>query len=278
MRRRDALARDRNEWTRLAARPHGVGIERLLLREPPAIVRGRAGWAADSDGQFWGEPSGVIRADAVTGDFAWAFDVGRPDVKAAPTGWFYARHFNSWSVMSVGRRTGLVTADWQRNARLLRSAASLVRRQFSSPWSRSTGRAETALSFQTTHHDLRDCDVASRRFVRLSPAGRHCPKALLQPTKRGEIFMLDRITGRAIDCGGRAVLESGGERTSSAHATVLDGAAYVQRPRSGRNRHVGITPLDRLWCASGSQRPLSRSVHAPARLTPYIQYPGYRAA
>ncbi len=47
----------------------------------PQIVRGKVVvGGAIMDGQFWGEPSGVIRAfDAVTGRLAWAFDPGRPD-------------------------------------------------------------------------------------------------------------------------------------------------------------------------------------------------------
>ena len=54
-----------------------------LVTSAPTIVRGRivvGGWVAD--GQYWGEPSGVIRGfDAVTGRFAWAFDAGRLDAQ-----------------------------------------------------------------------------------------------------------------------------------------------------------------------------------------------------
>ena len=52
----------------------------------PTVVRGKivlGGYVAD--GQYWGEPSGVIRAfDAITGRLAWAFDVGRPDRAGEP--------------------------------------------------------------------------------------------------------------------------------------------------------------------------------------------------
>ncbi len=57
-----------------------------FVTSPPALVRGRlvlGGWVMD--GQKIREPSGVIRAfDAVTGDFAWAFDIGRPDDHGPP--------------------------------------------------------------------------------------------------------------------------------------------------------------------------------------------------
>jgi quinoprotein glucose dehydrogenase len=46
----------------------------------PAVVRDRivvGGWI--TDGQYWGQTSGVVRAfDAVTGEFAWAWDMGNP--------------------------------------------------------------------------------------------------------------------------------------------------------------------------------------------------------
>jgi quinoprotein glucose dehydrogenase len=39
------------------------------------------------DNQFWGAPSGVVRAfDAVTGELAWAFDVGRPERRGGRAG------------------------------------------------------------------------------------------------------------------------------------------------------------------------------------------------
>ena len=52
----------------------------------PTIVRGKVvlgGWVLD--GQYVGEPSGVIRAfDAETGQFAWAWDMDRPNEHGEP--------------------------------------------------------------------------------------------------------------------------------------------------------------------------------------------------
>nr|WP_210392595.1 PQQ-binding-like beta-propeller repeat protein [Variovorax sp. PAMC 28711] len=56
------------------------------------------------DGQYWGEPSGVIRAfDATTGRLAWAFDAGRPQDHGAPAvGESYtAATPNSWAPISA---------------------------------------------------------------------------------------------------------------------------------------------------------------------------------
>src|SRR3546814_1123222 len=57
-----------------------------FVTSAPQIVRGRiilGGWV--TDGQFVGEPSGVVRAfDAVSGRLSWAFDIGHPHRRGAP--------------------------------------------------------------------------------------------------------------------------------------------------------------------------------------------------
>src|SRR3546814_5874132 len=50
-------------------------------------------------------------------------------------------------------------------------------------------------SFQTTHHDLWDYDVPAQPTLADLPSG---VQGLLKPTKRGEIFFLDRRTGQSI--------------------------------------------------------------------------------
>jgi quinoprotein glucose dehydrogenase len=44
--------------------------------------------------------------------------------------------------------------------------------------------------FQTTHHDLWDYDVASQPTLIDIPSAKGQIRALIQPTKRGEIFLL----------------------------------------------------------------------------------------
>src|SRR3990167_3929032 len=171
------------------------------LTSPPAVIRGRlvlGGWVMD--GQHTGEPPGVIRAfDAVSGKFSWAFDIGRPDEHGLPPeGETFTRGTpNSWSVMSADEELGLVyaptgnaTPDYfgaYRSANDERYSSSVV------AINAETGAA--VWSFQTTHHDLWDYDVASQPVLIDLPDG---TKGLLQPTKRGEIFFLDRTNGKPI--------------------------------------------------------------------------------
>ena len=94
----------------------------------PQIVRGKVVFGgAIMDGQYWGEPSGVIRAfDAVTGRLAWAFD-RRP--ARSPWRAVAGRDLHAGDAEQLGadqRRRGTrpcLPADRQCDARLLRRAA-----------------------------------------------------------------------------------------------------------------------------------------------------------
>lgn len=223
----------------------------------PTIVRGRivlGGWV--SDNQSTDEPSGVIRAyDATTGDFAWAWDIGRPTEHREPApGQHHTRSTpNSWAPMSADEALGLVyvptgnpTPDHWGGAR--------------SPASEKFGSSVVALdaatgalrwSFQTTHHDLWDYDVASQPTLIDLPLGGRIVPALAQPTKRGEIFLLDRRTGTPV-----APVE---ERPAPVRPKVIgDWTAPTQPYSAGmpsfagdrlREKDMwGLTPLDQLWC------------------------------
>src|SRR5258705_5932550 len=78
----------------------------------PTIVRGKVvlgGWVLDN--QYWGEPSGVVRAfDAVTGKLAWAWNMGRLERHGEPPpGESYTPSTpNAWAPMSADEKLGLV--------------------------------------------------------------------------------------------------------------------------------------------------------------------------
>src|SRR5581483_9723019 len=52
--------------------------------------------------------------------------------------------------------------------------------------------------FQTVHHDVWDYDVASQPVLTDFPTANGPVPALIQPTKRGELFVLDRRTGEPL--------------------------------------------------------------------------------
>src|SRR3546814_1536892 len=66
-----------------------------------------------------------------------------------------------------------------------------------SDWSSDVGSSDL-WSFQTTHHDRWDYDVPSQPTLVDWPGPKGTIPALLQATKRGEIFVLDRRNGQPI--------------------------------------------------------------------------------
>lgn len=250
----------------------------------PTIARGRivlGGWVMD--GMMWGEPSGVIRGfDAVSGKLSWAFDVGRPDLPTVPPlGLTYTPSTpNSWAPMSADEELGLVYAPLGGAAP---DYAGAQRRPFDNEWSGSvvaldaeTGRPRW--HFQTTHHDLWDYDVASQPTLIDLPTQQGIRAALIQPTKRGELFVLDRATGEPIapvtehkaPQGGTAP----GERASPTQP-YSDTLPSFRGPDMTETDMWGVTPLDQMWCRIKFRQARYEGPLTPPGLTPSISFPGF---
>jgi quinoprotein glucose dehydrogenase len=250
------------------------------VTSPPALVNGKlviGGWV--TDGQKTGEPSGVIRAfDAVSGAFAWAWDMGRPDKQSEPApGETYTPGTpNSWAPMSADEKLGLVFAP-------MGNATPDYHGGHRSPEMDTYSSAVVALDantgkprwhFQTTHHDLWDYDVPSQPVLIDLADGR---PALLQPTKRGEIFMLDRRTGEPIaEVTERRVPTSNlvGERSSPTQP-FSTGMPSFAGTRPSEKTMWGITPIDHAWCRLQFRRARFEGSLTPIGVDkPTITWPG----
>ncbi|MBS0218260.1 MAG: membrane-bound PQQ-dependent dehydrogenase, glucose/quinate/shikimate family [Proteobacteria bacterium] len=160
------------------------------------------GWV--QDGASTDEPSGVVRAfSADTGELLWAWDPGNPDIHLLPPpGQTYTRTTpNMWSTPSYDDKLdwaflpmGGQTPDFWGG--------------FRRPSSDEYGSSVVAIDmktgivqwhFSTVHHDLWDYDVPSQPVLVDMPGqdGKMVP-AVVQLTKRGQIFALDRSTGKPI--------------------------------------------------------------------------------
>ncbi len=239
------------------------------------------GWV--SDNQYWGEPSGVIRAfDAVTGSLAWAFDMGRPDQHGAPKpGQTYTPSTpNSWGPMSADEKLGLVYAP---TGNATPDYYGVQRRPFDERYTSAVvaldaDTGDVRWSFQTAHHDLWDYDVASQPTLVDIPTRDGVKQALVQPTKRGEIFILDRLTGKPISTvAERAVSQTGqvpGERLSPTQPFSVDMPSF--RGADLRERDMwGVTPLDQLWCRLQFRKARYDGPATPPGLTPNLVFPGF---
>jgi quinoprotein glucose dehydrogenase len=149
------------------------------------------------------ETSGVIRAfDVNTGALVWNWDSGNPEETApiAADRTYTVNSPNSWSISSVDEALGLVYVptgnqppdQWggKRTEGAERYSSSVVALDLAS------GRVRW--SFQTVHHDLWDYDVPAQPSLIDLRVGSETIPALVQPTKQGELFVLDRRNGKPI--------------------------------------------------------------------------------
>lgn len=149
------------------------------------------------------EPAGVIRAfDVHTGKLVWNWDPANPEDTApiASDAFYTPTTPNSWSISSADEELGMVYVpmgnqppdQWggNRGEAADNFASAIVALDL------ETGRVRWV--FQTVHHDLWDYDVPSQpSLVDLTINGESVP-ALVQPTKQGEIYVLDRRTGEPV--------------------------------------------------------------------------------
>ncbi|GAJ27589.1 PQQ-dependent membrane-bound glucose dehydrogenase [Acidomonas methanolica] len=150
------------------------------------------------------EPSGVTRAyDLYTGKLVWVFDTGNPDPNQmpGPDHKFVANSPNSWITSSYDAAlnliyipTGVQTPDeWggNRNQYSERYASGIL------ALNADTGKL--AWFYQAVHHDLWDMDVPSQpSLVDIRQKDGTVIPAIYAPGKTGNIFVLDRRTGKLI--------------------------------------------------------------------------------
>lgn len=170
----------------------------------PTVIGGLivlGGWVFDNIGVDM--PSGVVRAfDAENGSLVWAWDVGRPEGQNPVGEEVYTRSTpNMWSTPSVDLELGLIylptgnqTPDYWGADRMAESE-----RVSSSVVALDLATGEERWVFQTVHHDIWDLDVASQPalYDMEGNDGVIIP-VLVQATKRGQIFVLDRRTGEPV--------------------------------------------------------------------------------
>ena len=265
-----------------------VGMGKVIpgyyrVTSTPTIVRGKiVVGGLVNDNQYWGVPSGVIRAfDAVTGELSWAWDMGHPDrTGLPPPGETYTHSTpNSWAPMSADEQLGLVYVPLG-NPSGDQFAAG--RRPFDRKYGSSVVALDAATgrprwSFQTVRNDVWDYDVASpAALVDLTGPKGEKRKALVQATKRGEIYILDRATGEPIfPVTERKVPQSGHvpEERLSPTQPFSDAVPSFRGPRLTERDMWGVSPLDQLYCRIQFRQSRHEGIFTPPGLTPSIDSP-----
>ncbi|WP_219212539.1 membrane-bound PQQ-dependent dehydrogenase, glucose/quinate/shikimate family [Variovorax boronicumulans] len=239
------------------------------------------GWVWDN--VALGEPSGVVRAfSAHTGALVWAWDMGNPALTGEPpAGETYTRGTpNVWSTPAFDDKLGLVylptgnaTPDFWGGTRSKAAeeySAAVVALDI------RTGRERW--KFQTAHHDLWDYDVPSQPALYdvRGKDGSPVP-ALIQTTKRGQIFMLDRRDGTPI----AEVQEKPVPQGAAEGDHLSPTQPYsVGMPSIGANKLTeadmwGTTPFDQLLCRIAFKQLRYEGEFTPPGLTKSLQYPGF---
>lgn len=224
----------------------------------PLVARDKivvGGWVVDN--QMVGEPSGVIRAfNVVTGELEWAWDLGNPAItKFPPEGESYTRGTpNMWTTAAYDDELGLIyaplgntTPDYygaNRPAFADEYNASLVALDV------ETGREQW--KFQTVHHDIWDYDLPSQPALMDVPDGDGgTVKAVLQTTKRGQIFLLNRETGEPLaEVEEKPVPQNGAapEETLSPTQPYSVGMPTIGAETLTEAKMWGLTMFDQLAC------------------------------
>jgi quinoprotein glucose dehydrogenase/quinate dehydrogenase (quinone) len=226
------------------------------VTSPPTIVAGVAVVGSFVlDNQSNDEAPGVVRAyDVRSGELRWAWDVISPTGRAtlAP-GETYPRNTpNAWSVFSADPDLGLVYLPTGNTPPDFYGA---LRRPEQNRYSSSivaldVQTGDVRWSFQTVHVDVWDFDIGSQPVLTGFKTDLGDVPALIAPTKRGEIFVLDRRNGRPL----AEVVEKPvpqnppeGERLSPTQPYSIGMPSFAPHDLT-EARMWGTTPLDQLWC------------------------------
>jgi quinoprotein glucose dehydrogenase len=225
------------------------------------------------------EQSGVIRAfDVETGALAWNWDPARPgQTTPLPAGQTYTPNSpNSWSIMAADEALGLVYVplgnqppdQWGagRSPAVERYSSSIVALDLES--------GQVRWHFQTVHHDLWDYDVPSQPSLLDLQVGAERIPVLVQPTKQGDLFVLDRRNGRPVHAvQEQAVPQGAVQGDFTAPTQPRSAISFAPEPLSGR-RMWGATLFDQLACRIAFHRLRYEGRYTPPTLEGTLVYPG----
>jgi quinoprotein glucose dehydrogenase len=247
---------------------------------PPIIAKGLiVVGGAVNDNVSTTEPSGVIRAfDINSGKLVWNWDSKKPTETApiAADATYSENSPNSWCISSYDPVLGLIFIPIgnQPPDQFGGNRDNNVETYASSVVALNVETGAVAWVFQSTHHDLWDMDVpAQPALVDLTIAGATVP-ALVETTKQGELFVLDRRTGKPVLPVTEVPAPQGaveGDRT--APIQPVSGLSFNPTPLTEASMW-GLSPFDQLACRIAFRSLRYEGRYTPPSLKGSIIYPG----
>ena len=247
---------------------------------PPIIAKGLiVVGGAVNDNVSTTEPSGVIRAfDINSGKLVWNWDSQKPTETApiAPEAKYSENSPNSWSISSYDPVLGLIFIPignqppdqfgGNRDKNVETYASSVV--------ALNVETGAVAWVFQSTHHDLWDMDVpAQPALVDLTIAGATVP-ALVETTKQGELFVLDRRTGKPVLPVTEVPAPQGAVKDDvTAPTQPVSELSFNPTPLTEASMW-GLSPFDQLACRIAFRSLRYEGRYTPPSLKGSIIYPG----
>ena len=232
-----------------------------------------------TDNESTNEPSGVIRAfDAHDGHLVWNWDSGNPDETAPlPEGKTYTRNSpNMWSLASVDEKLGMVYLplgnqmpdQWggNRTAGAEKFSAGTVALDI------DTGKLRW--NYQFTHHDLWDMDVGSQPTLLDMKTANGVKPALIQPTKQGSLYVLDRRDGTPIVPIQEIPAPTGAVEGDHTAPTQARSDLNLLPPPLDEKAMWGATPFDQMLCRIQFKELRYEGQYTPPSVQGSLIYPG----
>ncbi len=231
-------------------------------------------------------PGGVVRAyDLRSGELRWSWDPLPPgqsfietvDEKGERV--LYRRGTtNAWSILSADAERGLIFVPTGNTAPDYFGAQRDGLDHYSSSvvaLSAETGKP--VWNFQTVHHDVWDYDVPAQPALFDFPAEGGSIPALVQATKIGHLFFLDRETGRPLfPVEERPVPQDGVKGESLSPTQPFPTRPAPIHPASiSPDDAWGITPLDRGECRRKIAALRADGPFTPPSVEGWIGFPSY---
>jgi glucose dehydrogenase len=259
------------------------GGEAYAIASPVAVYRNLAIFPGRTgEHNRWGIPGDLRAFDLLTGKEAWRFHTvpqpGDPNFGTwGLNGWQDRKGPGSWQPLTVDNENGLVFVALgnavDQNYGNSRPGSNLYS---ASVVALDAGTGRYKWHFQTAHHDVYDGDLnAPPMFAEVSRNGQRIP-AIVQGTKTGLLFFLNRQTGEPI---------FGVEERPVPPTDALGDAAWPTQPFPVKPEPITrlsmtraevskISPRAERYCTDIYDQAVQMGPYTPYGMVPSISFPG----